>query len=70
VASLSRPLKITITATSETITIRNNFQPKLSKEKGEGLGLINIRNRYTLLTKRQMSYGVENGQYIVTLPLL
>ena len=70
VASLSRPLKITITATSETLTIRNNFQPKLSKEKGEGLGLINIRNRYALLTKKQMSYGVENGQYIVTLPLL
>jgi ligand-binding sensor domain-containing protein len=70
VVSLKDPLTIYITADEESITVRNRIQPKLSKEKGAGLGLINIRKRYSLLSKKIINFGVENNEYTVTLPLL
>lgn len=70
VVSLSHPLTIFITATSEEITVSNAIQPKVSPEKSSGLGLINIKKRYRLLTRRDVTISVNNNQYIVTLPLL
>ncbi|RYZ52210.1 MAG: hypothetical protein EOP49_10005 [Sphingobacteriales bacterium] len=70
VVSVSRPLTIYIDATEDEITVRNHIQPKVSKEKESGLGLVNIRKRYSLLTSRQTSMGARGDFYIVTLPLL
>ncbi|RYE26269.1 MAG: hypothetical protein EOP51_01190 [Sphingobacteriales bacterium] len=70
IVSLKDPLTIYITADEDSITVRNHVQPKLSKEKGAGLGLMNIRKRYSLLSKKIITFGVENNDYIVTLPLL
>lgn len=70
VVSMSNPLWITITADEETITISNPMRPKLSKEKGAGLGIINIKKRYELLTREPVSFGIVNNHYIVKLPLL
>ncbi len=70
IVSAADPLVINITANEHVITVRNKMQPKLSKEKGEGVGLINITKRYGLLTDRLVKYGVENGEFVVTLPLL
>lgn len=70
VVSQSTPLTITIEAVDDNIIIRNPLQPKISKEKGAGLGLINIRKRYSLLTKKQITYGEKNKEYVVILPLL
>jgi ligand-binding sensor domain-containing protein len=69
-ASLSKPLVITIEAEDDVLTVRNNLQPKFSKEKGAGLGLLNIHNRYSLLSKKHINFGTRNNEYIVTLPLL
>ncbi|OSZ79095.1 hypothetical protein CAP35_12840 [Chitinophagaceae bacterium IBVUCB1] len=70
VVSKSKPLHITITATDDAITIRNSFNPKISKEKGAGMGLANIKKRYALLTDKKMYYGVSEKEFIVNLPLL
>jgi hypothetical protein len=70
IVSQSLPLTITIEATEDSITIRNVLRPKISKEKGAGLGLLNIRNRYSLLTKKSINFGITNNEYIVTLPLI
>jgi ligand-binding sensor domain-containing protein len=70
IVSQSTPLTITIEATEDSITVRNPLQPKISREKGAGLGLINVRKRYTLLSKKQIAFGIKNNEYIVTLPLL
>jgi len=70
VVSLARPLTIYITANGGEIMIKNSLQPKLSKEKGAGLGLMNIKKRYSLLTNRSVEYGVVGNEYIVILPLL
>lgn len=70
VASRSRPLTIIIEAQGDRLAVRNAINPKLSKEKGAGLGLINIKKRYALITDRHISFGVVHNEYIVTLPLL
>lgn len=70
VVSLSSPLTITIAATDTNITVRNTHNPKISKEKGEGLGLSNIQRRYSLLTDRKVFYGLRDNEFIVNLPLL
>ena len=59
VVSLSKPLTISITATDDTITVRNTVNPKISKEKGEGLGLSNIQRRYSLLTEKKIYYRTQ-----------
>lgn len=70
VVSTSRPLKISITANDTHVTVTNNIQLKLSKEKGLGIGLENIRKRYALATKAKIFYGAEGQDYVVKLPLL
>ena len=70
IVSSSLPLTIYIAANEEEIVIRNTLQPKISKEKGAGLGLLNISRRYMLLTEKEVTYGVYNNEFIVKLPLL
>lgn len=70
IVSQSIPLTITIEATEELIIVRNKLRPKISKERGAGLGLINIRKRYSLLTKKQITFGIKDNEYIVILPLI
>jgi len=70
IVSASKPLSIHIIATANDITVRNTLQLKISKEKGSGLGLINIRKRYALLTNKRIKFGAYKNEFIVILPLL
>ncbi|RZA31316.1 MAG: hypothetical protein EOP92_31840, partial [Lysobacteraceae bacterium] len=46
IVSMSKPLTVYIEASEDEITVRNEVQPKASKEKSSGLGLSNIKKRY------------------------
>ncbi|KAA5534845.1 hypothetical protein F0919_09570 [Taibaiella lutea] len=70
IVSLSQPLKITIMSDYTMLIVRNPLRPKMSKEKGAGIALLNIQKRYLLLTKKPVIFGIENNDYIVCLPLL
>ena len=70
VVSVAHPLVIEILATKDEIVIRNIINPKISKEKGAGIGLVNIKERYGLLSRKIVSYEVSGNEYIVKLPLL
>lgn len=70
IVSRSRPLVISILADGENLIVSNTLQEKTQKEKGAGLGLTNIRNRYALITRRPVTFGPRDGSFIVTLPLL
>jgi len=70
VISGTEPLIIDISANENEIVIRNFVYPKISKEDGAGIGLINIKKRYELLTKKPVSYGLRENEFIVILPLL
>ncbi len=70
VVSTAHPLIISITATNDEIVVSNPIQPKMSQEKGAGIGLFNIKQRYNLLTKKEISFGVRENAFEVRLPLL
>jgi ligand-binding sensor domain-containing protein len=70
IVSLAQPLTISIVATEDEITVSNPIQRKHGKERGAGLGLMNIKKRYKLLSNRNVKFGIENHQYVVKLPLL
>ncbi len=70
VVAASKPLYLSITTQGDELVVKNNLQLKITKDKSMGIGIENIRKRYKLLTKRPISYGIVNNEYIVTLPLL
>jgi hypothetical protein len=71
VVSTVTPLTIYISVTEDDmLMVRNRIIPKVSKESGAGLALLNIQKRYSLMTKREVLYGEVNGEYIVKIPLL
>jgi hypothetical protein len=70
VVSRKNPLIIHIYADEDTITVTNPLQPKVSAQKGAGIGLGHIKRRYELLTTRKISFGPNNGLFVVSLPLL
>ncbi|WP_276133524.1 sensor histidine kinase [Polluticoccus soli] len=70
IVSMLKPLDIVIETIEDSLVVKNSYQPKLSKEKGAGLGLINIKKRYALLSKKHTRFGIRNNEYVVTLPLL
>ncbi len=69
VVSVTQPLKIKIWSDKDIITVSNIMQPKMSKEAGAGLALANIQRRYSLLPGGAMTYGVSDGEFVVTLTL-
>jgi len=70
IISKAQPLVITIAAKGNELVISNPLQRKLSTEKRNGMGLANISKRYSLITEKPVTYGEENGNYVVRLPLL
>lgn len=67
-ATSEKPLTIEIFRSDNSIVIQNNLIPKAYKEKGEGVGLMNLQKRFTLLYK-PIQYGIEGNMYKVILPL-
>lgn len=50
IVSATKPLRISIyQKDTSSITVENNFQPKLSVENYSGTGLVNLKKRYELL---------------------
>jgi two-component system, LytTR family, sensor kinase len=70
IATLSKPLRITITNTRENIIVSNNLQRKLSSEESTGKGLYNISDRYRLLAQQQIDIKEDGTNFTVKLPLL
>lgn len=69
VVSLTNPLHIVITASDGVLTVKNNIKAKVEKEKGAGLGLRNLRERYHLHAGKSVTTYIEDGYFIVKLPL-
>jgi two-component system, LytTR family, sensor kinase len=64
------PLLIGLLITDDTITVRNELRPKLTPVDGTQTGLANLTARYQLLTDRPVTVQTEQGDFVVTLPLL
>lgn len=72
IVSEKKPLYIDIYIDSGTeyLYIKNNLQPKNTVENSTKVGLNNIINRFSLLTKKEVLIYVSNEYYLVGIPLI
>ncbi len=64
------PLKISIYESQKMLVVKNNLQSKEILKNSSGVGLSNIKERYNLLTRRQVEILKTEEEFIVLLPLL
>jgi hypothetical protein len=64
------PLRITIRAAEQTLSVSNTLHPKTVLEKSTRQGLQNIVSRFQLLTDREVSIENRGTEFKVVLPLL
>lgn len=71
VASIADPLHISIEKKKDELWITNSFQPKLTQEiESTGVGLDNIKQRYSILCNRNIHIDQTEEFFQVILPLL
>lgn len=65
-----QPLKISIEVQGKSLVVRNNLNRKNSILHSNRIGLANIAAKYNLLGGKSISFREEDGDFVVTLPLL
>jgi ligand-binding sensor domain-containing protein len=70
VISVEKPLSVKIFTDEKNITVINDLQRKKDKEPSTGIGLTNIRNRYSLLGFGDIIIEVTTDSFIVKLPII
>jgi LytS/YehU family sensor histidine kinase len=70
--STQKPLRIQIIYEKEssTLSVINNLSPKRQNTSGGGLGLLNLNNRYELLSKKQIEITQNEAEFKVVIPVL
>jgi hypothetical protein len=66
----TKPLHITIYEDGENLVVKNNLQPKQIVKKSSGVGLDNIRQRYSLLTNKRVNINQQAESFAVAIPML
>jgi len=69
-ATSSKPLIIKIFSENDTLCIQNNLQAREQIKESAGIGLANIVQRYSLLTKRNVFIEKSEDYFKVKLPVL
>ena len=64
------PLKIMISEENDSLIIRNNIKNRKNLVDTSGMGLQNINDRYSLLTKKNIEVDSKNYLFTVKLPLI
>ena len=70
VVTSSKPLHIKIYEQDDYLYVTNNLQEKQVVKKSSGVGLQNIRQRYAILTKKEMQIFKTENEFKVRLPML
>lgn len=71
VISNKKPLTITIKSTEdEAIAVSNNIQPKIEKERSNGIGLANLLERYCLRWEEEIKVRNDGDIFEVVVPLV
>ncbi|MEM0517055.1 2TM domain-containing protein [Aequorivita flava] len=66
----SKKLFITITEENGSLIVANNSQPKQVLKESTGVGLRNIRDRYSLLTERPVTINTDHKEFRISIPIL
>ncbi len=70
VVTSERPLHIKVQENGGMLTVSNNLQEKQVVRKSSGVGLQNIRQRYGILTNKQVEIEKSASEFSVKLPML
>ena len=70
VVTSSRPLHIKVFEEGSNLEVSNNLQEKQVVKKSSGVGLQNIKQRYNILTDREMIIEKTEKNFSVFLPML
>jgi LytS/YehU family sensor histidine kinase len=71
IVSNKQPLSIDIIGREEGfVTVSNPIHPKKESEKGEGIGLINLAERYRLMTQKEIIIQSSEGIFSVKVPVI
>jgi ligand-binding sensor domain-containing protein len=68
--SKDKPLTLRLSISNNQLQVQNNINEKLNAEKGEGLGLQNIKNRFLLIAGKEVTIENTDNTFIVSLPLI
>ena len=66
----SKPLHIKIYEDGNYLVVMNNLQPKQIVKKSSGVGLENIKQRYSLLSNRKVIINQREKDFAVAIPML
>ncbi|SHL95687.1 2TM domain-containing protein [Chryseobacterium polytrichastri] len=69
-ATSSKPLIIKVFSENDTLCIENNLQVREQMKESAGIGLANIVQRYSLLTKKNVFIEKSEDYFKVKLPIL
>jgi hypothetical protein len=70
IVSSDKPLQINVFAQNGKLVVCNNLQKKNQTNKSTGIGLNNIRNRYKLLSEKQVEVSNSGTSFTVSIPLI
>jgi two-component system LytT family sensor kinase len=70
IVSSEKPLKIDVYAMNGRLVVNNNLQKKNQVNESTGIGLENIRNRYKLLSDKQVEVTESGANFTVSIPLI
>jgi hypothetical protein len=70
VITRARPLHISIRTRGDWLVVSNPVSPKIDPEKGTGIGLKNLANRWQLLTGREIEVTDDGKIFTVELPFM
>ncbi len=68
--SEQKPLLIEVDVRDNHLTIANQIQPRANAQNSSQIGLKNLRERFQLITGSDIEASQQNGQFIVSLPLI
>lgn len=64
------PLRITVSAGKDTLTVENRLRPKIHEETSTRIGLNNMKRQYHDLSGKEVTVSDDGGSFKVTIPLL
>uniref|UniRef100_UPI0035C793E9 2TM domain-containing protein n=1 Tax=Lacinutrix sp. TaxID=1937692 RepID=UPI0035C793E9 len=70
IVTSNKPLHIKIYESNGNLIVENNLQTKQVIKKSSGVGLNNIKQRYQLLTNKQVSITENKTSFKVSIPML
>lgn len=70
VISTGKPLRIEVFAENGHLVVRNNLQKKNQVMDSTGVGLQNIKDRYRMLTEKEVEVIASQQYYTVALPVI